>query len=60
MAMSFKYWDDCIDPEDLEAMWNIPEVNTEWSNAGEARDQNVHLSRDPDGQPYLTQAEMRV
>ncbi|KAM4070831.1 hypothetical protein ACJW30_11G015500 [Castanea mollissima] len=60
MAVSFKYWDDCIDPSDMEAMWNIPEVSNEWLDAGESRDQKVHLSRDPDGQPFLTQIEMKA
>lgn len=60
MAYSFTYWDDCVDPEDLEAMWNVPEVSVEWLKAGEEQGQKVHLSRDPDGQPYLTQTEMRV
>ncbi|KHG22938.1 3D-(3,5/4)-trihydroxycyclohexane-1,2-dione hydrolase [Gossypium arboreum] len=60
MSVSFKYWDECADPEDMEAMWNHPEVRTEWTDAGETEGQRVHLSRDPDGQPYLTQTEMRV
>lgn len=60
MANSFKYWDDCVDPEDMEAMWMQHEVSTEWLDAGESKGQRVHLSRDPDGQPYLTQTEMKV
>jgi len=60
MAISFSYWDDCVDPQNFEAMWNVPEVSAEWIKAGEQRCQKVHLSRDPDGQPYLTQTEMRV
>ncbi|KAH1121380.1 hypothetical protein J1N35_004540 [Gossypium stocksii] len=60
MSVSFKYWDECADPEDMEAMWNHPEVRTEWTDAGETEGQRVHLSRDPDGQPYLTQTEMRA
>ncbi|RDX97705.1 hypothetical protein CR513_19497, partial [Mucuna pruriens] len=60
MAISFSYWDDCVDPQDLEAMWNVPEVCAEWLKAGEDRCQKVHLSRDPDGQAYLTQTEMRA
>lgn len=35
-------------------------MNTEWLAAGETRGQKVHMSRDPDGQPYLTQTEMRA
>ncbi|XP_019426153.1 PREDICTED: uncharacterized protein LOC109334703 [Lupinus angustifolius] len=60
MATSFTYWDDCVDLQDLEAMWEVPEVRTEWLKAGEVRGHKVHLSRDPDGQPYLTQTEMRA
>lgn len=60
MTVSFKYWNDCTDRLDLEAMWMVPDVSSEWLDAGETRDQNVHLSRDPDGQAYLTQTEMRV
>ncbi|KAF7141676.1 hypothetical protein RHSIM_Rhsim06G0242900 [Rhododendron simsii] len=60
MAVSFKYWDDCVDPQDMEALWADPEVRSEWINAGETKGQKVHLSRDPDGQPYLTQTEMKA
>ncbi|KAB1216877.1 DCN1-like protein [Morella rubra] len=60
MAVNFKYWDDCIDPTEMEEMWGIPEVRTEWLDAGESRGRRVHLSRDPDGQPYLTQTEMKA
>lgn len=60
MAISYKYWDDCVDPQDMEALWNTPEVSAEWLDAGETRKKKVHLSRDPDGQPYLTQTEMKV
>ncbi|CAN0901899.1 hypothetical protein LINGRAHAP2_LOCUS21686 [Linum grandiflorum] len=59
MSISFKYWDDCVDPNDLEAMWREPAVSTEWLDAGETRGQKIHISRDPDGQPYLTQTEMK-
>ncbi|KAK4753104.1 hypothetical protein SAY87_021902 [Trapa incisa] len=60
MVFSFKYWNDCTDKLDMEAMWMVPDVSTEWLDAGETREQNVHLSRDPDGQAYLTQTEMRA
>ncbi|KAK8479266.1 hypothetical protein V6N11_064494 [Hibiscus sabdariffa] len=58
--VSFKYWDECVDHEDMEAMWNRPAVRKEWTDVGESQGQKVHLSRDPDGQPYLTQTEMRA
>ncbi|GMN66214.1 hypothetical protein TIFTF001_035280 [Ficus carica] len=60
MAVSFSYWDDCVDPQDMEAMWKTPKVMAEWLDAGETRGHKVHLSRDPDGQPFLTQTEMKV
>lgn len=60
MANSFMYWNDCVDPDDLEAMWMDPAVRAEWLEVGETKGQKVHLSRDPDGQPYLTQTEMKV
>ncbi|KAH6836667.1 hypothetical protein C2S53_005418 [Perilla frutescens var. hirtella] len=59
-TISFKYWNDCVDPEDLEAMWAEPNVRAEWIGVGETKGSKVHLSRDPDGQPYLTQTEMRA
>lgn len=60
MAPSIKYWDDWVDPEDMAAMWAIPDVYDEWISAGEKQGQKVHLSRDPDGQPCLTQTEMKA
>ncbi|KAJ4980474.1 hypothetical protein NE237_031311 [Protea cynaroides] len=60
MASSFKYWNECVDPPDIEAMWMDPLVRKEWDDAGETKGQKVHLSRDPDGQPYLTQTEMKA
>lgn len=59
-TVSFKYWNDCVDPQDLEAMWTDPDVRAEWLNVGETMGSKVHLSRDPDGQPYLTQTEMKA
>ncbi|XP_078433732.1 transglycosylase isoform X3 [Wolffia australiana] len=58
--MSFKYWEDCVDPEDLEALWAETDVEKEWTDAGENMGKKVHLSRDPDGQPFLTQTEMKA
>ncbi|VVA26986.1 PREDICTED: transglycosylase [Prunus dulcis] len=60
MAVSFRYWEDCVDSHDLEEMWSSPCVTAEWLDAGESRGQKVHLSRDPDGQPFLTQTEMKI
>ncbi|KAL6998873.1 hypothetical protein U1Q18_000040 [Sarracenia purpurea var. burkii] len=44
----------------MEALWMDPGVRTEWIDVGETKGQKVHLSRDPDGQPYLTQTEMKA
>ncbi|KAL0353384.1 UNVERIFIED_CONTAM: hypothetical protein Sangu_0919700 [Sesamum angustifolium] len=52
--------DDCVDPEDLDAMWIEPDVSAEWTDVGETKGLKVHLSRDPDGHPYLTQTEMKA
>jgi len=41
-------------------MWQDPVVSKEWTDAGEEQGQKVHLSRDPDGEAYLTQTEMMV
>lgn len=60
MAVSFKYWNDCVDPQEMEALWMDPEIRMEWLEAGETKGQKVHMSRDPDGQPYLTQTEMKA
>lgn len=59
-SVSFKYWDDCVDHLDLDSMWADPDVKAEWLNVGETKGSKVHLSRDPDGQPYLTQTEMKA
>ncbi|GLJ52663.1 hypothetical protein SUGI_1120900 [Cryptomeria japonica] len=60
MAPSIKFWDDWVDPEDMTAMWSIPEVHNEWIGAGEIQGQKVHLSRNPDGQPCITQTETKA
>ncbi|XP_044953893.1 uncharacterized protein LOC123404044 isoform X2 [Hordeum vulgare subsp. vulgare] len=39
-------------------MWADPHVSKEWIDAGEEQGQKVHLSRDPDGEAYLTQTEI--
>ncbi|RAL41103.1 hypothetical protein DM860_008801 [Cuscuta australis] len=56
----FTFWDDCVDPRQLEAMWRDPDVAAEWVSAGETKGSKVHLSRDHEGQPYLTQTEMKA
>lgn len=44
----------------MESMWKDAEVRKEWDDVGETMGQKVHLSRDPDGEPYITQVEMKV
>ncbi|XXG74476.1 hypothetical protein AAC387_Pa07g3186 [Persea americana] len=60
MGDSFRYWDDCVEPEDMEAMWMDPDVHKEWISVGETKGKKVHMARDPDGQPYLTETEMKA
>lgn len=60
MAPNMKFWDDWVDVEDMEAMWNHPEVREEWLRVGEERGMKVHLSRNFDGKPYVTHTEMKV
>lgn len=60
MGPSTKYWDDWVDPEDMAALWEVPEVYNEWIEAGEKQGQKVHLSRNPDGEPCVTQTEMKA
>lgn len=60
MGDSFRYWDDCVEPEDMEAMWMDPGVHKEWISVGETKGKKVHMAWDPDGQPYLTETEMKV
>ncbi|XP_010914226.1 uncharacterized protein [Elaeis guineensis] len=59
MSVSYKYWDDCVEPEDMKSLWMDAEVRKEWDDVGEMMGQKVHLSRDPDGEPYITQVEMK-
>lgn len=44
----------------MEAMWMDPDVHKEWISVGETKGKKVHMARDPDGQPYLTETEMKV
>ncbi|URE27435.1 Transglycosylase SLT domain [Musa troglodytarum] len=60
MSVSYKYWDDCVDPEEMRLLWKDADVCKEWLDAGEKKGKKVLLSRDPEGQLYLTQTEMRA
>lgn len=52
-------WDSRASPEDMEAMWNHPVVNKEWTKSGEKLGK-VRLSHDTEKRPYVSRAEMRV
>ncbi|KAL8166567.1 hypothetical protein V2J09_008066 [Rumex salicifolius] len=60
MSRKFTYWQECTDPVDMDDLWSDPTVAAEWIDAGETKGEKIHLSRDPYGQPYLTQTEMRA
>lgn len=52
-------WDSRTSNEDMEEMWNNPEVNKEWTKSGEKRGK-VRLSHDAEKNPYLSRVELRV
>lgn len=60
MAPTMKYWDDWVDAEDMEAMWNDSNVSAEWVAACEKQGAKVHMSRNSDGKAYVTPTEMRA
>eukprot|EP00250_Pteridium_aquilinum_P015870 c22811_g1_i2 orf=433-1734(+) len=60
MAPTMKYWDDWVDAEDMAAMWDDIDVSAEWIAAGEKAGLKVHMSRNSDGKPYVTQTEMKA
>lgn len=59
-APTLKFWDDCADPEDIQALWAHQAVNKEWTAAGEKPGQKVHMSRTFEGPACITETEMRV
>ncbi|KAF4396603.1 hypothetical protein G4B88_028917 [Cannabis sativa] len=46
-------------PEDMEEMWNNPEVFKEWSKSGEKKGK-VRFSQDEKKRPYLSRIEVKV
>ncbi|URE39354.1 Peptidase, trypsin-like serine and cysteine proteases [Musa troglodytarum] len=44
----------------MRLLWKDADVCKEWLDAGEKKGKKVLLSRDPEGQLYLTQTEMRA
>lgn len=59
MEAEFDYWDSIATPEDMEQMWNHPEVVKEWTKSGEKKGQ-VRFSRDAKNKAYLSRAELKV
>lgn len=49
-----------MDPKDMQLLWADGVVSKEWIDANERMGHKVLISRDPDGEPYLTQTEMRA
>lgn len=56
---NFTYWDSRASPEDMEDMWNHPEVCKEWTKSKEERGK-VRFSQDSEKRPYLSRGEMKV
>lgn len=52
-------WDSRTSPEDMEAMWNNPTVNKEWTKSGETKGK-VRFSHDVEKHPYLSRVELKV
>lgn len=53
------YWDAKTSPEDMEEMWNNPEVAKEWTKSGEKRGK-VRFSHDAKKKPYLSRVELKA
>lgn len=52
-------WESRTSPEDMEEMWNDPNVNREWTKSGEKKGK-VRFSHDTDRRPYLSRVELKV
>ncbi|KAF4388990.1 hypothetical protein F8388_026719 [Cannabis sativa] len=55
----YTYWDSMASPEDMEEMWNNPEVFKEWSKSGEKKGK-VRFSQDEKKRPYLSRIEVKA
>lgn len=55
----YSYWDTKASPEDMEELWNHPEVLKEWTKSGEIRGK-VRFSHDNKKRPYLSRVELKV
>ncbi|XP_057950162.1 uncharacterized protein LOC131145098 isoform X2 [Malania oleifera] len=55
----YTYWDSRASPEDMEEMWNNPDVTREWTKSGERRGK-VRFSHDAKKRPYLSRVEVKA
>ena len=53
------YWDSRVSAEDMDDMWNHPDVVKQWSKSGDRRGK-VRFSHDAANKPYLSHVELRV
>ena len=53
------YWDSRVSPEDMEQMWNHPDVSKEWTKSNEIRGK-VRFSHDSEKKLYLSRVELKV
>ncbi|GMN36482.1 hypothetical protein TIFTF001_042446 [Ficus carica] len=57
--VAYMCWDSRASPEDMEEMWNHPEVLNEWSKSGEKKGK-VRFSHDEKKRPYLSRVELKA
>ena len=53
------FWDTRASPEDMEDMWNHPEVRKQWNKTKE-RPGKVRHAHDEKRRPYLSRVELKV
>lgn len=58
-ATNYTFWDCRATPEDMEEMWNNPNVLKEWTKSGEKKG-NVRFSHDLKKRPYVSRVELKV
>lgn len=59
LGEEWAFWDARVSFEDMDAMWNNPEVVREWAKSGERRGR-VRFSLDAQKKPYLSRVEVKV
>lgn len=58
-AITYTSWDCRATPEDMEEMWNNPDVQKEWTKSGEKKGK-VRFSHDLKKRPYVSRVELKV